>query len=111
MHIDAIGSRTVDLLFDHGLLRTPADLYRLHYADIYSLEGFQEIATKNLLQGIKESTKMPFSRVLFALGIRHVGETVAEKLTNHFRHIDALMKATTEDITWVPEVGEKMLSA
>jgi DNA ligase (NAD+) len=108
MHIDSIGGKTVDLLFDKGLLRTPADLYQLRYEDIYRLEGFKEMATKNLLLGIAQSKQVPFAKVLFALGIRHVGETVAEKLAYHFQHIDALIKATPEDITSVTEVGEKI---
>jgi DNA ligase (NAD+) len=108
MHIDSIGSKTVDLLFDRGLLRTPADLYQLCYEDIYPLEGFKELATRNLLQGIARSKQIPFEKVLFALGIRHVGETVAEKLAHHFQHIDALMQATLQDIILVPEVGEKV---
>ena len=108
MHIDSIGSKTVDLLFDNGLLRTPADLYQLRYEDIYPLEGFKAMATRNLLQGISQSRIMPFERILFSLGIRHVGETVAEKLVHHFQHIDALIQATTEEITAVPEVGEKI---
>jgi DNA ligase (NAD+) len=108
MHIDSIGGKTVDLLFDKGLLRTPADLYRLRYEDIYPLEGFKEVATRNLLQGIARSKQIPFEKVLFALGIRHVGETVAEKLAHHFQHIDALMQATLQEIILVPEVGEKV---
>lgn len=108
MHIDSIGSKTVDLLFDKGLLRTPADLYQLRYKDIYPLEGFKEVATKNLLQGIAQSKQIPFEKVLFALGIRHVGETVAEKLAHHFQHIDALIQATSEEIILVAEVGEKI---
>jgi DNA ligase (NAD+) len=108
MHIDSIGSKTVDLLFDKGLLRTPANLYQLRYEEIYLLEGFKEMATKNLLQGIAQSKKIPFEKVLFALGIRHVGETIAEKLVYHFQHIDALIQATQEDISLVPEVGEKI---
>ena len=108
MYIDSIGSKKVDLLFDKGLLRTPADLYQLRYEDIYSLEGFKEVATKNLLQGIARSKQIPFEKVLFALGIRHVGETVAEKLAHHFLHIDALIQADIQDIILVPEVGEKV---
>ena len=108
MHIDAIGSKTVDLLFEKGLLRTPADLYQLHYQDIYSLAGFKETASKNLLHGILQSKQMPFENVLFALGIRHVGKTVAEKLTHHFRSMNALRRATVEDIMMVPEIGEKI---
>jgi DNA ligase (NAD+) len=108
MHIDSIGDKTVELLFDKRLLRTPADLYRLRYEDIYPLEGFKKVATRNLLQSIAQSKQMPFAKLLFALGIRHVGETVAEKLAHHFQHIDALIQATTEDITSVPEMGEKI---
>ncbi|MHA7878086.1 MAG: NAD-dependent DNA ligase LigA [Bacteroidota bacterium] len=108
MHIDSIGSKTVDLLFEKGLLRTPADLYQLRYQDIYALEGFKEVASKKLLRGILASKKMPFANVLFALGIRHVGKTIAEKLVHHFQHIDALIQATAEEITNVPEVGAKI---
>ena len=108
MNIDSIGSKTIDLLFDKGLVRTPVDLYALRYATIYPLEGFQEVATKRLLQGIAQSRKMPFENVLFALGIRHVGETVAEKIAKHFKHIDALVQATAEEMIVVPEVGEKI---
>ncbi|MEL6606898.1 MAG: NAD-dependent DNA ligase LigA [Bacteroidota bacterium] len=108
MHIDSIGGKTVALLFEQGLVRTPADFYTLRYEDIYPLEGFKDLSTKNLLQGIAQSKKMPFEKVLFGLGIRHVGETVAEKLAQHFRDIDALMQASEEEITAVPEVGEKI---
>ncbi len=108
MHIDSIGSRTIDLLFEEGLIHTPADLYRLRYQDIYPLEGFKEVASKNLLRGIAASKQVPFTNVLFALGIRHVGKTVAEKLAHHFQHIDALRQATVEEIAEAPTVGEKI---
>lgn len=108
MHIDAIGDKTIELLFKRGLLHTPADLYRLRYEDIYALEGFKELATNKLLYGISQSKKVPFARVLFALGIRHVGKTVAEKLVHRFQYIEALMQATVEDIISVPEIGEKI---
>ena len=108
MHIDSIGGQTVALLFEQGLVRTPADLYALRYEDIYPLEGFKDLSTQNLLRGIAQSKQMPFEKVLFALGIRHVGETVAEKLAQHFQHMDALIQATTEEIIAVPEVGEKI---
>ena len=108
MHIDSIGSKTAALLFEQGLVRTPADLYTLRYEAIYPLAGFKDVSTKNLLQGIARSKQMPFENVLFALGIRHVGETVAEKLAQHFQHMDALLQATTEAITAVPEVGAKI---
>ena len=108
MHIDSIGSKTAALLFEQGLVRTPADLYTLRYEDIYPLEGFKDLSTQNLLRGIAQSKQMPFEKVLFALGIRHVGETVAEKLAQHFQHMDALIQATTEEIIAVPEVGKKI---
>lgn len=108
LHIDSIGERTVTLLFEGGLVRTPADLYALRYEEVYSLKGFKELSTKNLLQGIAQSKQMPFEKVLFGLGIRHVGETVAEKLAQHFRDIDALIQASEEEIVAVPEVGEKI---
>ncbi len=108
MNIDSMGSQTVALLFEHGLVRTPADLYVLRYEDIYQLAGFREVATRNLLQSITQSKKIPFENVLFALSIRHVGETIAEKLTQHFQHIDALVQATIEEIKAVPEIGTKI---
>ena len=108
MHIHSIGSSTVTLLFEKGLVRTPADLYALRYEDIHTLPGFKHIATKNLLQGIAQSKKIPFEKVLFALGIRYVGETVAKKLVQHFEHIDGLLQATIQDLITVPEVGEKI---
>lgn len=108
MDIDAIGSKTAALLFEKGLVRTPADLYALRYEDIYPLAGFKALSTNNLLQGIARSTQMPFEKVLFALGIRHVGETVAKKLAQHFQHIDALLQATPEAIVAVPDIGEKI---
>ena len=108
MDIDSIGAKTIQLLFEAGLVRTPADLYQLRYEDVYPLEGYKEVATQNLLQGITRSTTRPFENVLFGLGIRHVGETVAEKLAQHFQHIDALMQATTAEIIAVPEVGDKI---
>ena len=108
MNIDSIGEKTLKLLFEQGLVRTPADLYQLRYDDIYPLEGYKELATQNLLQGIAQSKQMPFENVLFALGIRHVGETVAEKLAQHFQQIDALIQATAEEIITIPEVGDKI---
>lgn len=108
MDIDSIGSKTVALLFKKGLVHTPADLYTLRYEEVYPLEGFKETATQNLLQGIAHSKQMPFENVLFALGIRHVGETAAEKLAHHFQNIDALAHASLEELTAVPEIGEKV---
>ena len=108
MNIDSLGHKTIDLLFSKKLLRTPADLYKLDYETIYQLEGFQEEATKNLLRGITASKQVSFNHVLFALGIKYVGKTVAKKLTYHFQHIDALQQASLEDITSVPTIGQKI---
>ncbi len=108
MDIDSVGDKTITLLFEQGLVHTPADLYRLRHQDVYPLSGYKELATQNLLNGIAQSRTRPFAKVLFALGIRHVGETVAEKLAQHFRHIDALQHATADEIVAVPEVGHKI---
>lgn len=108
MHIDSIGSRIARLLFEQGLVHTPADLYTLRYEDIRTLAGFKHLATRNLLQGIAQSKRVPFERVLFALGIRYVGETVAKRLARHFKQIDSLLQATIEELLTVPEVGKKI---
>lgn len=106
MDIDSLGEMTIKSLFDLDLLRTPADLYDLKAADVMRLEGFKELSTKNLLGGIAQSKATPFEAVLFAIGIRHVGKTVAEKLGRHFKTMDNLAKATREEVLEAPEVGE-----
>lgn len=108
MNIDSIGGKTVDLFFEKGLIRTPADLYNLKREDILQLEGFKELSSQNIINGIEASKQQPFSRVLFALGIRFVGETVAEKLADYFKNIDALASADKEMLMSVPEIGEKI---
>jgi len=108
MNIDSLGERTIALLFDQGLLRKPGDLYELTYENIFNLEGFKDLSTKNLLQGIQLSKSIPFENVLFALGIRFVGQTVAEKLARHFKNIDALRAADYEELIAVPEIGERI---
>ncbi len=108
MDIDSLGGRTIDQLFQQDLLKTPADLYYLTYDDVFQLEGFKELSTKNLLQGIENSKQQPFENVLFALGIRFVGRTVAEKLANHFGNIDKLASAGFEELIEVPEIGERI---
>jgi DNA ligase (NAD+) len=106
MDIDSLGEMTIKQLYELGLLKTPADLYDLRKEDVMQLEGFKELSTKNLLQGIANSTNTPFEAVLFAIGIRHVGKTVAEKLARHFKTMDNLAKATREEVLEAPEVGE-----
>lgn len=106
MDIDSLGEMTIKQLYDLGLLKTPADLYDLRKEDVMKLEGFKELSTKNLLQGIANSRNTPFEAVLFAIGIRHVGKTVAEKLARHFKTMDNLAKATRDEVLEAPEVGE-----
>jgi DNA ligase (NAD+) len=108
MNIDSMGERTIDMLYQKGLVTSPADLYQLTYDQIFDLEGFKDLSTKNLLDGIKNSTSTPFESVLFALGIRFVGKTVAEKLAYHFKNIDALAAATYDELIDVPEIGERI---
>jgi DNA ligase (NAD+) len=108
MDIDSLGKETIHLLYEKGLVQNPADLYQLSYDDIYQLEGFKEQSTQNLLNGIEASRQVPFENVLFALGIRFVGRTVAEKLAQHFKNIDNLAQASYEELIEVPEIGERI---
>ncbi|GAA5043188.1 DNA ligase [Marivirga lumbricoides] len=106
--IDSIGERTIELLYNKGLIHSIADLYDLSYDDIYQLEGFKDLSTKNLLEGIEASKNIPFENILFGLGIRFVGKTVAEKLAAHFKNIDNLARSNFEELIAVPEIGERI---
>ncbi len=108
MNIDGLGERTIELMLDKKLVHTVADLYKLTYDEIYALEGFKDLSTQNLLAGIENSRKAPFENVLFAIGIRYVGRTVAEKLARHFKNIDEIAKADKEALVAVPEIGERI---
>lgn len=108
MNIDSMGRETVALFYEQGLLHNVADLYALTFQDIYALEGFKEQATQNILSGIEASKNISFSRVLFAIGIRYVGRTVAEKLAEHFGSIESLAAASHEQLIEVPEIGERI---
>jgi DNA ligase (NAD+) len=108
MDINSLGSRTIAQLYNQGLVKTPADLYSLRYEDVFQLEGFKDLSTKNLLDGIEASKSQPFKNVLFPLGIRYVGRTVAEKLADHFKNIDNLQNASYEDLVNVHEIGERI---
>ncbi|MBS1487434.1 MAG: NAD-dependent DNA ligase LigA [Bacteroidetes bacterium] len=108
MDIDSLGEKTIEQLFNLGLVKTPADLYDLTKEDVMKLEGFKELSTSNLLSGIRASQSAPFEAVLFAIGIRYVGKTVAEKLARHFKSMDALAAAGYEQLLEAPEVGEKI---
>lgn len=108
MDIDGLGSETVHLLVDKGLIKTFADLYTLHFDQLIDLDRFAEKSVNNLLLGLKASKNQPFERVLFALGIRYVGETVAKKLAYQFETMDRLMNATQEELIATEEIGEKI---
>lgn len=108
MDIDSLGEKTIDSLYELGLVKSPADLYDLTAKDVMKLEGFKETSTNNLLGGIAKSKETPFEAVLFAIGIRYVGKTVAEKLARHFKSMDTLQNATLEQLLEAPEVGERI---
>jgi len=108
MDIDSLGEQTIRQLFELGLVKTSADLYDLTLADLLRLDKVKDKSAQNILAGIASSKNSPFEAVLFALGIRHVGKTVAEKLARHFGSIDKLQAATREELLQTPEVGEKI---
>ena len=108
MDIDSLGEKTIDALFEKKLVKSVADIYRLTEEDIRKLDKFKDLSTRNLLQGIEASKSQAFERLLFGLGIRYVGQTVAEKLADQFQSIEALKKATYEDLIGVPEIGERI---
>ena len=111
MDIEGIGSETVSLLYQQGLIRTIADLYRLTADDLLPLERMAQKSVDNLLAGVAASKKQPFAKVLFGLGIRHVGETVAKRLVKHFGSVEALANASYETLLAVDDVGEKIVES
>ncbi|MEQ6121024.1 NAD-dependent DNA ligase LigA [Reichenbachiella sp. MALMAid0571] len=108
MDIDSMGEQTIKLLYTEGLVKNIGDLYNLKYEQVVQLEGFKELSSKNLIDGIAKSKEAPFENVLFGMGIRFVGRTVAEKLVACFKNIDALMSASLEELMEVPEIGERI---
>jgi DNA ligase (NAD+) len=122
MNIDSLGEGKIELLFDKGLIHNVSDLYKLDYNQLIGLEkvyeaeegqkekriSFREKTVANILQGIEQSKSTPFERVLYALGIRFVGETVAKKLAYHFGNIDAIMRADYNELNDVEEIGDKI---
>lgn len=122
MNIDSLGEGKIELLYDKGLVSNAADLYDLKFEQIFGLEkvypadlekkdrkvSFREKTTENILKGIEASRQVPFPRMLYALGIRYVGETVAKKLAEHFKSMDALMEASFDDLVAVHEIGERI---
>jgi DNA ligase (NAD+) len=108
MDIEGLGGETVDLLRKEGLIENYADLYDLRVEQIIPLERMAEKSAQNMINGIEKSKEIPFEKVLYALGIRFVGETVAKKLAKHFKSIDALMTADYDTLVAVDEIGGKI---
>ncbi|MBC8594407.1 NAD-dependent DNA ligase LigA [Oscillospiraceae bacterium N12] len=108
MNIDGLGPETVDMFYRIGLIKNTADLYKLTVNDIKGLERMGEKSAENIINGIAQSREVPFERVIFALGIRFVGETVAKKIAKAFKNIEALEKANSESLVSVDEIGERI---
>ena len=108
MNIDGLGTETIDQFYQEGLIHNIADLYSLKAPDIACLERMGKKSAVNIMEGIRASKEVPFERVLFALGIRFVGETTAKTLAKAFRSIDALASATLDDLMQVDEIGARI---
>jgi DNA ligase (NAD+) len=108
MDIEGLGGETVALLFNNGLVHNYADLYELTVEQILPLERMAQKSAENLVKGVKNSLAIPFERVLYAIGIRFVGETVAKKLAKHYKSIEALSQATLMDLVLVDEIGDRI---
>lgn len=108
LNIDGLGSETVELLFKENLICNYADLYDLSVEQIIPLERMAQKSAENMIDGIEKSKEIPFEKVLFGLGIRFVGETVAKKLAKHFKSIDNLMNASFEELISVDEIGDRI---
>jgi DNA ligase (NAD+) len=110
MNIEGIGAETVDAFFQKGLLSHISDIYDLKTREneLKNLERFGEKSIVNLIEGVEKSKTMPFERVLFGLGIRYVGATVAKKLAQHFKNINNIIKANFEDLIAADEIGERI---
>jgi len=122
MNIDSLGEGKIEILYDNGLVKDIADLFDLSYERLIGLEkvilatpankekkiSFRDKTARNIISGIYASLQVPFPRVLYAIGIRYVGETVAKKLTSHFGSIDKIMEAGYDELTAVEEIGDKI---
>ena len=108
MNVDGLGAETVQQFYDAELVQNVADLYELTYEQIISLDRMADLSTMNILAGLEASKQVAFPRVLFGIGIRFVGETVAKKLAKHFKNIDALMAASHEELVAVDEIGDRI---
>ena len=108
MDVDGLGAETVQQFYDAGLVENVADLYELTYEQVVALDRMADKSATNLLAGLEASKQVAFPRVLFAIGIRYVGETVAKKLAKHFKNIDELMAASQEELVAVDEIGDRI---
>jgi DNA ligase (NAD+) len=108
LNIENLGLETIDLLYEKSIIKNVGDLYALTKNDFIGLDGFQSKSIQNILTSIEHSKSVPFRRVLFGLGIRHVGATIAEKLVMEFKSIFKLMDASYDDLTGVPEIGDRI---
>lgn len=108
MDIQNIGDETIELLYKNQLIAHVADLYTLQYQDVLKLDRMAEKSAQNIIEGINTSKNIPFPRVLFGLGIRYVGETVAKKLAKAFKNIDQIIKASREELILVDEIGDRI---
>lgn len=108
MDIDGLGSEIVNQLVDAGLIQNYADLYKLRFEEVVALDRFAELSAQNLLDGIEKSKEQSFEKVLFGLGIRYVGATVAKKLARHFTNLEQLAQADFETLKNVPDIGERI---
>lgn len=106
MNIDSLGSETIDQFYNAGIIKNIADLYDIKKEQLLPLERMAEKSANNIIDGIAASTKVPFERVLFAIGIRHVGETTAKKIAKKVRSIDVLAQMNSEQLVEIDEVGE-----
>ena len=111
MNIEGLGEETIDMLYNAGLVRNIADLYELKKEQLVKLERMGDKSASNIIASIENSKKTPYHKVIYALGIRHVGETVAKILAQHFRDIDSLMSAEMEELTSINEIGPKIASS
>ena len=111
MNIDSIGPETIEQLYNYGLIKNIADIYTMQPEDLMFLPRMGEKSAMNIVNAAKESLRVPFERVLFALGIRFVGATVAKRLARAFGNIDALMAASFDELTAVDEIGERIAGA
>ena len=108
LNIENLGVETIDLLFEKAIVKNIAEIYQLSELSFWGLEGFQQKSISNILQSIEKSKSIPFRQVLFGLGIRHVGATIAEKLVIAFHSLDKIAEATYDELIAVPEIGERI---